>query len=81
VISLRLVENYIEMHLIATATNNYGSSKKYVDFVSNLVAFPCKMSYVLGFEGFVSFRAKNKLFQNKIDSLGVELIFRERLII
>ena len=78
-ISLQPVENYIEMHLIETAPHNYGSSKKYVGVAGNLVAFACKTSFESGFEGFVGFRAKTKLIQHYIDTLGAELIFRDRM--
>ncbi|HMF73753.1 MAG TPA: hypothetical protein VK616_19865 [Flavitalea sp.] len=78
-ISLQPVENYIEMHLIETAPHNYGSSKKYVGVPGNLVAFACKMSFDFGFEGFVGFRAKTQLIKHYIDTLGAELIFRDRM--
>ncbi|HWK04175.1 MAG TPA: hypothetical protein VNS58_11120 [Puia sp.] len=78
-ISLQPVENYIELHLIETAPHNYGGSKKYVGVPGNLVAFACKTSFDSGFEGFVAFRAKTKLIQHYIDTLGAELIFRDRM--
>lgn len=60
-ISLQPVENYIDMHLIEKAPNNYGRSKKFLGVAGNLVAFACKMSFELGFEGFVGFTAKTQL--------------------
>lgn len=78
-ISLQPVENYVEMHLIETAPHNYGKSKKYVGVAGNLVAFACKMSFELGFEGFVAFRAKTQLIQHYVDTLGAEVIFRDRM--
>lgn len=78
-ISLQPVENYIEMHLIETAPHNYGKSKKYIGVPGNLVGFACKMSFDSGFEGFVAFTAKTQLIQHYIDTLGAELIFRNRL--
>ncbi len=78
-ISLQPLENYIEMYLIETAPHNYGKSKKYIGVAGNLVAFACKMSFDLGFEGFVGFTAKTQLIQHYINTLGAELIFRERL--
>ncbi len=78
-ISLQPVENYIEMHLIETAPHNYGKAKKYIGVPGNLVAFVCKMSFDAGFEGFVGFTAKTQLIQHYIDTLGAELIFRNRM--
>jgi hypothetical protein len=77
--SIQPVENYIEMHLIETAPHNYGQSKKYLGVPANLVAFACKTSYDAGFEGFVGFRAKTRLIQHYIDTLGAELIFKDRM--
>jgi hypothetical protein len=78
-ISLQPVENYIEMHLIEVAPHNYGKSKKFLGVAGNLVAFACKMSFDSGFEGFVGFTAKTQLIQHYIDTLGAELIFRNRM--
>jgi len=78
-ISLEPVENYVEMHLIETAPHNYGKSKKYIGVAANLVAFACKMSFDAGFDGFVAFRAKTQLIQHYANTLGAELIFRDRM--
>jgi len=78
-ISMQPVENYIELHLIETAPHNYGSSKKYIGAPGNLVAFACKRSFDVGFGGFVAFTAKTKLIQHYIDTLGAELISRNRM--
>jgi len=78
-LSLQPVENYIEMHLIETAPHNYGYKKKYIGVPGNLVAFACKLSYDSGFEGFVGFTAKTQLIHHYIDTLGAELIFKDRM--
>jgi hypothetical protein len=78
-ISLQRAENYIEMHLIKNAPHNFGRSKQYLGAAGNLVAFACKTSFEAGFEGFVAFRAKTKLIQHYIDTLGAELIYRDRM--
>ena len=78
-LSLAQMENYIEMQLIETAPHNYGNSKKYVGVPANLVAYACKMSFDSGFEGFVGFKAKTKLIKHYIDTLGAELVFRDRM--
>ena len=78
-LSLQPAENYIEMHLIETAPHNYGKSKKYIGVPGNLVAFACKTSFNSGYDGFVGFTAKTQLIQHYIDTLGAELIFRDRM--
>lgn len=80
-LSLQLIENYVEMHLIEVAPHNYGKTKKYLGAAGNLVAFACKMSFDLGFEGFVAFTAKTQLIQHYSESLGATLIFRNRMCI
>lgn len=57
-LSLEVMEGYVEMHLIEIAPHNYGKGKKYAGGAANLVAFTCNLSFTWGFEGFVSFRAK-----------------------
>jgi hypothetical protein len=80
-ISLQPVENYIELHLIETAPHNFGKQKKYFGVAGNLVAFACKLSFDLDFDGYVAFRAKTKLIQHYIDTLGAETIFKDRMCI
>lgn len=75
------MDNYIEMHLIESAPNNYGSEKEYAGVAGNLVALACKTSYDLGFEGYVAFTAKTRLIDHYISTLGAELIFRDRMCI
>jgi hypothetical protein len=77
--SLQPIEKHVELHLIESAPHNYGSAKKYIGVAGNLVAFGCMISFDLGFEGFVGFRAKTRLIQHYIDTLGAELIFRDRM--
>lgn len=80
-LSLQKAENYIEMHLIETAPHNFGRSKKYLGAPANLVAFACKMSFESGFEGVVGFRAKTSLIKHYMDTLGAEILFRDRMCI
>lgn len=78
-LSLQIIENYIEMHLIEAAPHNYGKTKRYLGVAGNLVAFACKMSFDLGFGGFIAFTSKTQLIQHYMDSLGATLIFRNRM--
>ena len=74
-LSLEVIESgkFIEMHLIETAPHNYGRNKRFLAVPANLVAFACKMSIALGFEGYLTFRAKTKLIQHYEINLGARL--------
>jgi hypothetical protein len=78
-LSLEPSDNYIEMHLIESAPHNYGKKKKYVGVPGNLVAFACKVSFEMGFDGNVAFTAKTKLKQHYINSLGATVLFGNRM--
>jgi len=78
-LSLEVMDSYVEMHLIENAPHNYGSGKKYAGGAANLVAFTCKRSFELGFEGFISFRAKTQLIEHYRETLGAEVIFKDRM--
>jgi len=68
-------QQYIELHLIESAPHNYGSAKRFLGVPGNLVAFACKMSFEMGFDGFVAFHAKTKLISHYIDTLGARIIY------
>jgi hypothetical protein len=68
-------QQYIELHLIENAPHNYGSQKQFEGVAANLVAFACKMSFELGFDGFVAFTAKTKLINHYIEKLGAQLLY------
>lgn len=66
---------YIEMHLIENAPHNYGTNKRFAGVAGNLVAFACKMSFDMGFEGFVAFTAKTDLIDHYAATLGARSIY------
>lgn len=80
-ISYTVMRDHIELYLIETAPHNYGRKKKYFGVAANLVAFTCRESFDLGFEGYVSFIAKNQLIQHYINTLGAQLLFKSRMCI
>lgn len=83
-ISLQVMPSnrFIEMHLIETAPQNFGRHKRFLGVPANLVAFACKMSFELGFDGFVAFTAKTKLIQHYRETLGAQLVMgNNRMII
>ncbi|TDX01291.1 hypothetical protein [Dinghuibacter silviterrae] len=81
-ISIEPIKNqqYIEMHLIEVAPSNFGSGKRFSGVAGNLVAFACKTSFDMGFDGFVAFTAKTKLINHYIQTLGAQPIYnRDRM--
>ncbi|MEX2233984.1 MAG: hypothetical protein WD824_17595 [Cyclobacteriaceae bacterium] len=77
ILSLEIMDNYIEMHLIENAPHNFGEEKEYLGVAGNLVAFACKMSFDLGYEGFVAFTAKTQLIDHYTRTLGAVSIYRK----
>jgi hypothetical protein len=76
-VSIELIhdQRYIEMHLIESAPHNMGHNKKFAGVAANLVAFCCKMSFELGFDGYVAFTAKTQLIDHYAQTLGAQLIY------
>jgi hypothetical protein len=66
---------HIFIHLIETAPHNFGKTKKYLGVAGNLVAFVCKISYEIGFDGYVSFKAKTKLIEHYSKTLGAKVLY------
>lgn len=69
-ISVQIEKDHVYMHLLESAPFNRGKHKIYLGVPGNLVAFACKLSFQRGNDGFVSFRAKSKLIEHYIESLG-----------
>jgi hypothetical protein len=75
-ISYEVMHGYLFMPLVEAAPHNFGSQKQYIGVLPNLVAFVCKQSFDMGFEGVVSFKSKTKLISHYSEKLGAELIGR-----
>lgn len=69
-ISITFRDDHIYMHLIESAPFNKGSNKKYLGVPGNLVAFACKVSYLRGGGGYVSFNSKTQLIEHYVTTLG-----------
>jgi hypothetical protein len=80
-ISIAQKQGYLEMHLIESAPFNYGKNKMYYGVPGNLVAFACKRSFELGFDGFVAFTAKTALIDHYVKTLGAVQIGGQRMAI
>jgi hypothetical protein len=69
-ISLEVKPDHVYMHLIESASFNFGKQKTYLGVPGNLVAFACKLSFQRGGEGYVSFVSKTKLIDHYEKTLG-----------
>jgi len=74
-ISLEDNKDHILMHLIENAQFNKGKKKLYVGVPANLVAYACKYSFDLGYEGYVGFIAKSKLIEHYKETLRAEVLY------
>lgn len=69
IVSLEIKTDHIFMHLLESAPFNIGKKKMYIGVAGSLVAYACKRSFQLGFDGFVSFVAKSALIEHYKESL------------
>jgi len=69
-LSLTVNADHVFIHLIENAPFNRHKNKIYEGVPGNLIAFACKTSFQRGGAGFVSFRAKTKLIDHYIETLG-----------
>jgi hypothetical protein len=80
-ISISLLNGYVEMNLIENAPFNLGKQKEYNGVAGNLVAYACEVSFANGFEGYVSFVAKTDLIQHYFDTLKADILFGNKMVI
>jgi hypothetical protein len=73
--------DHIFMDLIESANFNKGNNKLYKGVAGNLIAFGCKMSFELKYDGIVSFIAKSKLIEHYQQTLGAKLFGGNRMYI
>lgn len=69
-LSIRRESDHVFMNLLENAPFNLGKNKLYEGVAGNLVAYACKRSFQLGFEGFLSFTAKTRLIKHYEETLG-----------
>ena len=80
-VSLSDYKDHIYLHLIESAPFNIGKLKLYKGVPGNLIAYACKCSWEIGYEGFVSFTSKTKLIEHYEKSLGATHIGGQKMII
>jgi hypothetical protein len=71
-VSYAVKAGYLEMYLIESAPFNFGKNKKYNGVPGNLVAYVCKRSFELGFDGVVAFTSKTVLIEHYVKTLGAK---------
>lgn len=75
-ISLVRRDDFIEVKLLESHPDNVGRHKLYAGVAGNLFAFAAKLSFDLGHDGFVAFRAKTVLIAHYEQSIGARRIGR-----
>lgn len=80
-ISISIESDHIFMNLLESAPFNLGKKKLYEGVSGNLVAFACKRSFQMGFEGFVAFTSKTNLIKHYEESLGAYHFKNNRMIL
>ena len=80
-ISISIMSDHIFMDLLETAHFNRKKNKMYLGVAGNLVAFACKLSLELGFEGYIAFNAKTSLIKHYELTLGAVNTSGQKMII
>ena len=77
IIILEIRSGFIYLPLIETAPHNFGRNKKYLHVAGNLIAFACKTSFDLGFDGEVAFTPKTRLVNHYMKNYGARFIYKK----
>ncbi len=62
--------DHVHVHLIESAPHNIGAAKRYNGVPANLMAYACRESGRLGFDGVVVFDSKTDLINHYMETLG-----------
>jgi hypothetical protein len=81
VISIEIRKGYIFVSLVENAPFNIGKEGIYEGVAGNLFAFACKLSYEMGYEGFVSFIAKTELIEHYQKKILAKLVSGQTMVI
>jgi hypothetical protein len=80
-ISLEQQKGYIYVNIVENAPFNMGKTGVYQGVGGNLFAYACKVSFEMGFDGYVTFDAKTQLIKHYTTHLGAQLISSQRMVI
>jgi len=78
-VSFEKEAGFVKMPLIESAPFNVGKAKRYKGVCGNLLAYGCKWSFELGFDGYLSFISKTDLIEHYIDTLGAVHLGGQRM--
>lgn len=79
-ISLKVEGGYIEVEHVESAPHNRGKSGKYARIGKHLFAFAAKVSYDLGFDGYLALTPKTKLISH-YESYGFKSYSFSRMVL
>lgn len=80
-VSISILSDHVFMDLLETAHFNRNKNKMYLGVAGNLVAFACKFSFDLGYEGYICFNAKTSLIKHYELTLGAVNTSGQKMII
>lgn len=75
-ISLVRSPGFVDVKLLESRPANVGRKKKFAGIPGNLMAYAARLSFQLGFDGFLAFDAKTALIDHYTKSLGAQQIGR-----
>jgi hypothetical protein len=78
-ISLEKEVGFMKMPLIESAPFNVGKTKRYKGVCGNMVAYGCKLSFEMGFCGYLSFISKTDLIGHYVKTLGAVHLGGQRM--
>jgi hypothetical protein len=68
-LSIEDKKDHVFTHLIESSKLNKGSAKVYLGVPGNLIAYACKVSVEMGYQGFLAFDAKSALIKHHEEKL------------
>ena len=80
-LSIEDKDDHIFMHLVESSKFNLGKHKIYLGVPGNLVAYACKVSFDIGYEGYVAFDSKTVLIEHYQKSLGATHLKDRRMFV
>ncbi|MBE6340444.1 MAG: hypothetical protein J6Y72_10485 [Bacteroidales bacterium] len=82
-IALKHIRNqyYTHIDIVEAAPHNIGQKGKYKGVGAHLFAIACKLSWLVGNEGYVQFKAKTNLIEHYKETIGAQCIDSQNMYI
>jgi hypothetical protein len=80
-IAIEVKKGFVFIELVENAPFNIGSKQIYRGVGGNLFAFACKLSFELGFDGYVCFVAKTELIEHYKEKMFARSLSGQRMVI